>query len=204
MRNYIYLSQASQALCYRAQTEHYRRSKTQQANTMGALYWQLNDIWQASTWSSLEYGGRWKLVHYYAKNFFSPLLVSSYKKDGVYDIHVTSDIVSPLTGTLTFDTWLWNGTRKNSTRVPFELDSLGSKSVLASPITALCQVPEDCIFHLSVSAVAVVRDLLFVCLFVCFPSLPNPDFCRTPKLPTPTRTFSFRASRRTAPFPRCR
>ena len=94
----IYLSQASQALCYRAQTEHYRRSKTQPANTMGALYWQLNDIWQASTWSSLEYGGRWKLVHYYAKSFFSPLLISSYKKNDVYDVHITSDLVSGLTG----------------------------------------------------------------------------------------------------------
>lgn len=102
LQAFIYLSQASQGLCYRAQTEHYRRSKTQQANTMGALYWQLNDIWQASTWSSLEFGGRWKIVHYYAKNFFSPLLVSSYKKAEVYDVHITSDIVSPITGEFSF------------------------------------------------------------------------------------------------------
>lgn len=158
MRNYIYLSQATQALCYRAQTEHYRRSKTQQANTMGALYWQLNDIWQASTWSSLEYGGRWKLVHYYAKNFFSPLLVSSYKKDGLYDVHVTSDIVSPLSGTFTFDLWQWNGTLRNSTKISFDLDSLGSKSVFSSPLTTICRVPEECLFHLSVTAVAKARE----------------------------------------------
>ena len=44
--------------------------------TMGALYWQLNDIWQGASWSSLEFGGQWKLSHYFAENFFRPTIIS--------------------------------------------------------------------------------------------------------------------------------
>lgn len=45
---------------------------------MGALYWQLNDIWQGPSWSSIEYGGRWKMLHYYVKKFFDSSAVSGY------------------------------------------------------------------------------------------------------------------------------
>jgi hypothetical protein len=42
---------------------------------MGSLYWQLNDIWQAPSWASLEYGGSWKLLHYAIKRAYSPVLL---------------------------------------------------------------------------------------------------------------------------------
>ncbi len=53
--------------------EHFRRSMPR---TMGALYWQLNDCWPVASWSSLEFGGRWKALHYEARRFFAPALVS--------------------------------------------------------------------------------------------------------------------------------
>lgn len=43
---------------------------------MGAVYWQLNDCWPVISWSSIDYHGRWKALHYYAKRFFAPVLVS--------------------------------------------------------------------------------------------------------------------------------
>lgn len=66
-KNMIYLSQIVQALCIKYETEHYRRwqgrtDRDGKGHTMGALYWQLNDIWQAPSWSSIEYGGRWKVI----------------------------------------------------------------------------------------------------------------------------------------------
>ena len=46
-----------QAQCVKTETEFYRRSRSEivygEGQTMGALYWQLNDIWQAPSWSSL-------------------------------------------------------------------------------------------------------------------------------------------------------
>ena len=40
---------------------------------MGLMYWQLNDIWQAPTWSTLDYSGTWKMAHYYVRLFYSPI-----------------------------------------------------------------------------------------------------------------------------------
>ncbi|ESO06388.1 hypothetical protein HELRODRAFT_64903, partial [Helobdella robusta] len=78
--HYVYLSQINQAMSVRAQVEHYRRSACLglcgDGGTMGALYWQLNDVWQAPTWSSIEHNGKWKLLHYYARHFFSSYLIS--------------------------------------------------------------------------------------------------------------------------------
>jgi beta-mannosidase len=40
---------------------------------MGLLYWQFNDVWQAATWSSIEYGLKWKMAHYYARHMYSSI-----------------------------------------------------------------------------------------------------------------------------------
>ena len=68
-----YLSQLNQAYCVKVGIEHFRRSMPQ---TMGALFWQLNDCWPGASWSSIEFGGRWKALHYEAKRAFAPALVS--------------------------------------------------------------------------------------------------------------------------------
>lgn len=63
-KSWIYLSQIMQGYCIATQAEHYRRMRTEH-NTMGSLYWQLNDIWQAPTWASIEWGNwRWRMLHY--------------------------------------------------------------------------------------------------------------------------------------------
>ena len=43
---------------------------------MGTLYWQLNDIWPVASWASIDYYGRWKALHYVAKRFFEPIMIS--------------------------------------------------------------------------------------------------------------------------------
>jgi len=68
-----YLSQLNQAYCMKVGVEHFRRCMPR---TMGALYWQINDCWPVASWSSIEFGGRWKALQYEAKRFFAPALVS--------------------------------------------------------------------------------------------------------------------------------
>ncbi len=84
LNDFIYLSQISQAMAIKTETEFYRRnreidSKNGEGNTMGALYWQLNDIWQGPTWASIEFGGKWKLLHSYARNFLKNQLITPFE-----------------------------------------------------------------------------------------------------------------------------
>ncbi len=69
----LFLSQCQQAMAITTAVEYWRLLMP---HCMGTLYWQLNDTWPVASWSSLEYGGGWKLLHYFAKRFYAPLLVA--------------------------------------------------------------------------------------------------------------------------------
>ncbi|KJS08635.1 MAG: hypothetical protein VR78_17660 [Hoeflea sp. BRH_c9] len=78
-----WLSQVSQALAMKTAVEFWRSSKPR---CMGTLYWQLNDTWPVASWASLEYGGGWKLVHYMARRFQAPVLVTAQPDANTGDI----------------------------------------------------------------------------------------------------------------------
>ena len=71
----LYASQLLQADAIRYGVEHFRRNRGDD-RCMGAVYWQLNDIWPVASWASVDYYGRWKALHYSAKRFFAPVLLS--------------------------------------------------------------------------------------------------------------------------------
>ncbi|KAF9193544.1 hypothetical protein BGZ51_009539 [Haplosporangium sp. Z 767] len=104
---FCYLTQCVQARSIVSQTEYYIRSRTSANRTMGALYWQLNDIWPAPTWSSIEHGGKWKPLHYYIKNAFADVLVSGYQPFGerTIEIHVSNDRQESIQGELQVRSW---------------------------------------------------------------------------------------------------
>lgn len=69
----VYASQLMQAQAMRYGVEHWRRNR---GRCMGAIVWQLNDCWPVASWSSIDYSGRWKALHYFEKRFFAPVLLS--------------------------------------------------------------------------------------------------------------------------------
>ncbi|KAK7576622.1 hypothetical protein V9T40_012908 [Parthenolecanium corni] len=97
VENFIHVSQINQAWSVKSQTEWYRKWRgtllpNGKGRTMGAMYWQLNDIWQAPSWSSIEFGGKWKMLQYYAKKFFEPVIVTGdLDRSGSITINVISD-----------------------------------------------------------------------------------------------------------------
>ena len=68
----VFLSQIQQGLAIKTAIEYWRSTKPR---CMGTLFWQINDIWPVASWSSLDYGGQWKLLHYMAKRFYLPVNV---------------------------------------------------------------------------------------------------------------------------------
>ncbi|XP_017057152.1 beta-mannosidase [Drosophila ficusphila] len=71
----VYFSQVAQAMATKVETELYRSLRDTPHHTMGALYWQLNDVWVAPSWSGIDFYGNWKLLHYWARDFLAPIAI---------------------------------------------------------------------------------------------------------------------------------
>jgi len=95
----LWLSQVLQGMSIKYACEHWRRMMPR---GMGTLYWQLNDCWPVASWSSIDYHGRWKALHYMARSFFASLMVSGVEDPakGTVEVHVTSDLLKTVAGTV--------------------------------------------------------------------------------------------------------
>jgi beta-mannosidase len=81
----LWMTQISQAMCIQYACEHARRM---QPRMMGVLYWQINDIWPCASWSSIDSFGRWKALHYLARRFFAPVIVTLCEEKEAHKIGV--------------------------------------------------------------------------------------------------------------------
>ncbi len=84
----VYLGLVLQGQGMRHGMEAHRRNRPY---CMGTLYWQLNDSWPVVSWSSIDYYGNWKAMHYQAKRAFAPVLVDAIKEGDDLNIYVMSD-----------------------------------------------------------------------------------------------------------------
>ncbi len=91
----IYLTQVQQAESVRIAVEHWRRNRE---ICSGALYWQTNDCWGVASWSSIDYEGRWKGLHYAARRFYAPVLLSVEDEGDRMAICVTNDLPAAWSG----------------------------------------------------------------------------------------------------------
>lgn len=76
--NFVYLSQVQQGIAIRTAVEYWRSLRPV---CMGTLFWQLNDCWPVCSWASLNYGGKWKILHYMARRFYAPVMVTAFRRD---------------------------------------------------------------------------------------------------------------------------
>ena len=102
----VYLSMVLQAEGIRYGVEHWRRHP---ARVSGIIYWQLNDCWPVASWSSLDYFGRWKALHYASRRFYAPLMMSIEDKPTEQNVYVTSDQWEPWEGSLKWSLETLNG-----------------------------------------------------------------------------------------------
>ena len=94
-------TQIFQSLNMVSEIAWYRRGAGLGENNLGALVWQLNDIWQGVSWSSIEYSGRWKVLQYGMTNIYSPVTIYPfwYANNETLEVLVTSDRWDAVEGT---------------------------------------------------------------------------------------------------------
>lgn len=70
---FLYVSLLLQGDGMKIGMEAYRRDRPY---CMGSMVWQLNDCWPVASWSSRDYYGRWKALHYFTKYAYDDILVA--------------------------------------------------------------------------------------------------------------------------------
>lgn len=120
----LWVSQITQGMAMKYAVEHWRRSMPR---GMGTLYWQINDCWPVTSWSSVDYYGRWKALHFMAREFFKMVLVTGVEniQSGVVQISVVNDNTHPVTGNVCWELWETDGDRA--------IES-GSEKIRAGPL----------------------------------------------------------------------
>jgi beta-mannosidase len=126
----VYATQIVQAEFIKVVAEHLRRDRPR---TMGSIFWQLNDCWPVVSPSSIDYYGRWKALQYYARRFYSPLLVSSRLKDGSLNVSVVSDATTPTTASLRVRLMKFDGTVLHTEMQNITIPALSSMVYLQIP-----------------------------------------------------------------------
>lgn len=157
---WCHATQIFQAAYYVNQIHFYRRGSGLPQRTLGSLYWQLEDIWQAPSWASVEYGGRWKVLHYRAKDVYSNVIVSPFfnSSTGNFSVWVTSDLWDDVSGTVDATWYDWSGRQladvKGLEDKAFTVGALNSTKVLQDNTTTLLQGHDqkDVVLRMNVTA----------------------------------------------------
>ena len=126
--SYLYVSQVMQADGVKAGMEAHRRAMPY---CMGSLYWQIDDCWPVASWSSIDYFGRWKALHYAARNSFAPVIVSPVVKDHEAQFYIVSDRLTPFSAALEILVLDFSGNEISRKTLPVAVAANSSKSYLA-------------------------------------------------------------------------
>lgn len=133
--SWCHITQIFQADFYKSQIMFYRRGSGMPERQLGSLYWQLEDIWQAPTWAGIEYDGRWKVLHYTAKDIYQNVIITPFGNSttGDLQVYVTSNLWSSVSGTANFSWYDWSGNALNistPTLANFDVGAINTTRVL--------------------------------------------------------------------------
>jgi len=163
--SFLYVSQVLQAEGIKIGTEHFRRSMPE---TMGSIFWQLNDCWPVASWSSIDYYGHWKALQYYARRFYAPMLVSPHVEDGAVKVYIVSDKTDEQKATLRVRLMDFDGKVMLEEKQDVSVTPLNSKVYLDWPFLKLSQAGAAdtsrvfVVAELSVGGTTVSRNLTYL------------------------------------------
>ena len=122
----IYISQISQLEAITTGIEHWRRNR---GRCMGSTYWQLNDNWPVASWSSIDYYGRWKALHYGAKRAYDNILLSLDGNDQSVEIHLSNESSEKTEGTIEWQLFNLKGEIQDKGRCSASVPAFSSAMV---------------------------------------------------------------------------
>lgn len=134
--SFVWLSQIQQGLAIKTAVDWWRSLKP---HCMGTLYWQLNDTWPVASWSSLDYGGGWKLLHYMARRFFAPVTVSAIPIDGAFRVTAVNDTAEPVSVEVALFAAAMDGTTRPLAEAAAEVGTDAAVPVTTLPLSALAE-----------------------------------------------------------------
>lgn len=127
--DFVWLSQIQQAEAIKIAVTHWRGLKPY---CMGTLYWQLNDTWPVCSWSSLDYGGGWKMLHYAAQRFYAPVTVVAVPEGDAITLKAVNDLPDSVHLTVA----------AHAVNVAGDMRALGQgKALVGDPAQALVTIP---------------------------------------------------------------
>lgn len=136
--NTLWVSQLVQGYGIKMGAEAWRRDRPK---SMGCLFWQYNDCWPVASWASVDYYGRWKALHYLARHFYAPLLVSGleHREDQTVDIFISSDELKDHEGIVSWNVTDFDGRslKKGSQKV--QMAKCASQKVQTLDLAQECQ-----------------------------------------------------------------
>ncbi|MCK6488766.1 MAG: glycoside hydrolase family 2 protein [Planctomycetes bacterium] len=145
--NFVYLSQVQQAVAIRTAVEHWRSLRP---HCMGTLYWQLNDNWPVCSWSSLDYGGKWKLLHHAARRFYAPSLLTARSAGGRVEVWLCDDRLEAREVGITVAVHaLGDGAVRWERRITVATPGAHAQRVLDLALAEIAPRPEECLMTMT-------------------------------------------------------
>lgn len=161
-RQFLYVGQVLQAEGVRVAMEAHR---ARMPFCMGSLFWQINDCWPVASWSSIDYYGRWKALHYFARKSFAPELVTSSCEDGMVQVSVVSDRLESTPAELTLRMMDFYGTILKTVKRRLRLRSHAAQIAFKESVESLLAGvrPDSVVMRasLTVARGVVAEDLLY-------------------------------------------
>ena len=137
----VYSTQLLQADAIRSNVEHMRRNR---GRCMGSTYWQVNDSNPTISWSSIDSEGRWKALHYYARRFYAPVLLSVNEEDirGVV-FNLSNERFRKAEGILHWELRDASANVLLQGEIPAETEPLSAKNLLTLDLSRELETTED-------------------------------------------------------------
>jgi len=131
---WCYSTQVFQMMTITSEIAWYRHGAGKGENNLGGIVWQLNDIWQGVSWSSIEFSGRWKVLHYGYTRAYAPLSIYPFWTPGneTLEVLVISDKSEEVNGEATLTWYDWEGNSLNSSSFNFTVPALNNSLILGA------------------------------------------------------------------------